>query len=97
EEMQIVAKVFAEKLSESKGSTTFLFPMRGWSAIDCPSRDMFAPEEDLIFVNSFKEAVGSKVNVIEVEANLEDESFAEAVVEACLKIFPKTESPFRLS
>ncbi|MEW6140898.1 MAG: Tm-1-like ATP-binding domain-containing protein [Thermodesulfobacteriota bacterium] len=89
EEMEQVAGVFAEKLSSTNGATVVLFPLRGWSAVDAPPGHMFDPEQDRIFLRVLKERVGTKVDIREVDANLEDDAFATAVERACLEIFPK--------
>jgi uncharacterized protein (UPF0261 family) len=90
EEMELVAEIFADKLNVACGPTVFLFPKRGWSAIDQPSSDMFEETEDRVFVDVFRAKASPKVVTREVNANLEDEEFAEAVVEACMEIFPRT-------
>jgi uncharacterized protein (UPF0261 family) len=89
EEMELVAEIFAEKLNVSNGPTIFLFPKRGWSAIDQPSSDMFEEKEDRVFLDVFRAKASPGVVTREVDANLEDEEFAEAVVEACIEIFPR--------
>ena len=88
EEMELVARAFAEKLGSSHGQTVFLFPSKGWSAIDPPNSHMFSEEEDRAFLKAFKESVNPKVVIREIAANLEDDAFAEAVAQACLEIFP---------
>ncbi len=89
EEMEMVAEIFADKLSSSNGPTIFLFPKKGWSAIDTPTSEMFIPEEDEVFYRVFKSRVNPEVITREVDANLEDVTFAEAVVDACLEILPR--------
>lgn len=88
EEIELVAGIFADKLSSSNGPTIFLFPRKGWSAIDAPGGDMFVPEEDQAFLAAFRRKVNDRVTTLEVDANLEENAFAEAVVVACLDIFP---------
>jgi uncharacterized protein (UPF0261 family) len=91
EEIVGVARVFAEKLNQAKGPTIFLFPTQGWSAVDPPSGHMFDRDQDRLFLMSLKEAFTSnRVTIREVDANLEEQAFAEAVTSACLDIFPKT-------
>ncbi|MFA6221697.1 MAG: Tm-1-like ATP-binding domain-containing protein [Desulfomonilaceae bacterium] len=91
EEIVGVAKVFAEKLNQAKGPTIFLFPTRGWSAVDPPTGHMFDRDQDRLFLMTLKEALSSDQVVIrEVDANLEEQTFAEAVASACLEIFPKS-------
>lgn len=88
EEMEQVARCFAEKLSASRGPTIFLFPCKGWSAIDHPASHMYSEEEDRIFLKVLKENVSPRVVIREVDANLEDYAFADAVAHACMDIFP---------
>jgi uncharacterized protein (UPF0261 family) len=88
EEMEQIAQVFAGKLKQSEGPVTFLFPARGWSAVDPPDGHMFDADQDRLFLKVLTDEAGSTVNIREVDANLEDEAFARAVEEACLKIFP---------
>jgi uncharacterized protein (UPF0261 family) len=89
EEMEQVARTFAEKLAAAQGPTIFLFPTKGWSAIDPPESHMFSGEDDKLFLKVLKENASPKIVIREVEGNLEDEAFAESVVSACFEIFPK--------
>ncbi len=88
DEIQQVARAFAEKLNQAKGPTIFLFPTRGWSAVDTPSSEMFDGEQDKLFLEVLRENLSSDAMIRQVNANLEDEAFAEAVAVACLEIFP---------
>ena len=96
EEIQEVARVFADKMNQAKGPIIFLFPTQGWSAVDTPSSQMFDAEQDMIFLQVLQQNLNSRVTVRRVGANLEDEAFADAVIDACLDIFPrptKVEAP----
>ena len=88
EEMQQIAEVFAEKLNQAKGPVIFLFPTKGWSAVDPPSGHMYDEAQDRLFLKILREKVSPEVVIREVDANLEDAAFAENVVQACLDIFP---------
>jgi uncharacterized protein (UPF0261 family) len=92
EETEHVARTFAEKLSAAQGPTIFLFPKKGWSAIDCPESHMFCGKDDELFLKVLKENAGTNVIIREVDANLEDDAFAEFLVGACLEIFPRPAS-----
>ncbi len=89
EEAVRIATLFAEKLGAGKGPVVFLFPTQGWSAVDPPGGHMFDEAQDRAFLKVFTERVGPGVSTREVYANLEDELFAEAVVQACLEVFPR--------
>jgi uncharacterized protein (UPF0261 family) len=87
EELKEVAGVFAEKLNQSKGPVTVMIPLNGWSAADLPGNDTHDPAEDRIFTEVLREKIKPEVQIVEVDANMEDPEFAKAVVENSLKIF----------
>jgi uncharacterized protein (UPF0261 family) len=91
-EMEQIAHVFAEKLQNAAGPVILLFPGKGWSAADPPSSHMFDEEQDRIFLRILKERLGPNFGTREVDANLEDEVFANEVIKACLEVFPKPAS-----
>ncbi|MDQ7783749.1 MAG: Tm-1-like ATP-binding domain-containing protein [Desulfomonilaceae bacterium] len=88
EEMRRIAEVYAEKLGQALGPVIFLFPTKGWSAMDPPTGHMFDPDQDRIFLDILRARVGSKIVIREVDANLDDEVFAAEVEKACVEIFP---------
>ena len=87
EELKEVAGVFAEKLNQSKGPVTVMIPLNGWSAADLPGNDTHDPAEDRIFAEVLREKIKPEVQIVEVDANMEDPEFAKAVVENALKLF----------
>jgi uncharacterized protein (UPF0261 family) len=48
---------------------------------------MYAPQEDMILVNELKRCLKPEVEVIEIDANLEDEQFAQALVDGFEELF----------
>ena len=50
---------------------------------------MFEEMEDQVFLKVLRANVSPHVVTREVDANLEDEAFAEAVIDACMEIFPR--------
>jgi uncharacterized protein (UPF0261 family) len=89
EELSRVAAVFAEKLNKAKGPVKVVVPGRGWSSVDIPGNPTYDPEEDMIFVKELRGRLRPDVTVEVVDANMEDPLFAEAIVGACLSVFPK--------
>jgi len=87
EELKEVAGVFAEKLNQAKGPVVVLIPQKGWSAADWPGNDTHDPAEDQLFTQVLREKLKPDVQIIEINANMEDPEFARAVVENALKIF----------
>ena len=81
EELTLAARTVATKLNKAKGPVKFFIPRRGWSAWDAPGSILYDPEEDMIFVNELKRNIKPEIEVIEIDANLEDPQFAQAMVE----------------
>ncbi|MGC8658942.1 MAG: Tm-1-like ATP-binding domain-containing protein [Desulfomonilaceae bacterium] len=88
EEIVAIAEVFGNKLNQATAPVIFLFPSKGWSAVDHPSSHMYDREQDRLFLSTLKKQLCSeKIMVREVDANLEDQAFSDAVAEACTEIF----------
>ena len=86
DELREVSEVFAGKLNLSSGIVRVLIPLRGWSSIEHPSSPTYDPEEDAIFVRGLKRTLKKEIEVIEVDANMEDPQFSAAVVGAALDV-----------
>ena len=87
DELKKVAGVFADKLNQAKGPVTVMIPLNGWSAADFPGNDTHDPAEDRIFTEVLREKIKPEVQIVEVDANMEDPEFAKAVVATALKMF----------
>jgi uncharacterized protein (UPF0261 family) len=82
DELEEVSQVFAGKLNLASGPVKVLIPLQGWSSIESPGRPTYDPEEDAIFVRGLKRALKKEIEVIEVDANMEDPEFSAAVISA---------------
>jgi uncharacterized protein (UPF0261 family) len=87
EELKQVAKVFSEKLNRATGPVRVLVPLNGWSSVDAPGNATYDPEEDRIFIDVLSAKLNPDIQIVEVDANMEDPEFAKAVVESALEIF----------
>jgi uncharacterized protein (UPF0261 family) len=87
DELRAVAKVFAEKLNRASGPVRVLVPLKGWSSVDYPGNPTYDPQEDYIFAEALREKLKPEIQIIEVDANMEDDPFAQAVVKTALEIF----------
>ncbi len=81
EELRIGAKVYAEKLNKAKGPVSILIPLRGWSSLDKEGSILYDPEQDKVFVEELRKNLQPKIDIVEVDCNLEDPLFALALVE----------------
>jgi uncharacterized protein (UPF0261 family) len=88
-ELREVSKVFAGKLNKSTGSVKILVPLKGWSSVDSPESPTYDPEEDMIFVKDLRSKLRKEIEIIEVDASMEDPEFSHAVVDAATHLFGK--------
>ncbi len=86
EELKQVAAEFARKLNHAKGPVRMVIPGRGWSSVDAPGNPTHDPDEDRVFVQEIKGLLNPGIPVQEVDANMEDPDFAEAVARATLEV-----------
>jgi len=86
DEMRLVAKVIAEKLNRSNAPVKVLIPIRGFSSWDQEGKSFYDPEADKIFIDSLKQSLRPSIMISEIDAHINDEQFAEAIVEAFCKM-----------
>jgi uncharacterized protein (UPF0261 family) len=86
EELKAVAAVFADKLNAAKGPVRVVVPSQGWSSVDSPGNPTFDPVEDRVFVEELRRRLQPAIPIGEVDANMEDSAFAEAVVKRALEV-----------
>lgn len=86
DELREVAAAFREKLNSAKGPVKVVIPLRGWSSVDYPGNATYDPEEDRVFVEELRRGLNPDIEIMEIDANMEDPKFADAVVEASFKI-----------
>jgi uncharacterized protein (UPF0261 family) len=87
DELKEVAGVFAEKLNKASGAVKVVIPANGWSSVDSPGNPTYDPEEDRVFVKELHKKLKPEIQIQEIDANMEDPDFANAVVAAALEIF----------
>lgn len=86
DELRAAARVFAEKLNRAGGPVKIVVPMKGWSSVDRPGGPTYDPEEDRCFVDELRKHVFSKIAIMEIDANMEEEAFAQSVISAGMEI-----------
>ena len=82
EELKNISGVYAEKLNKAVGPTKFLIPKRGWLSIEKEGSEFYYPQGTQAFVDGLKGKLKPEIELIEVDANIEDPAFAQAVVDA---------------
>lgn len=86
EELVQMADAFAEKLNWADGPVEIVIPMKGWSSADCPGNPTYDPEEDRIFIRQLRAKLREDIPIREVDANMEDPEFADAVIRSFMDI-----------
>ncbi|MFO7667664.1 MAG: Tm-1-like ATP-binding domain-containing protein [Desulfobacterales bacterium] len=87
DELKAVAEAFAAKLNLAKGPVKIIIPQKGWSGVDRQGQPTYDPGEDRVFVDTLKARLNPRIEILEVDANMEEPEFAQAVINLALKIF----------
>jgi len=76
EEVQRTAEVAAQKLNEARGPVVVMIPLRGFSENGRQGNVLYEPDTDEIFISTLKKNLSPKVQVIEIDANINDREFS---------------------
>ena len=85
EECRELGRIIGGKLNLSTGPVTLLLPLGGISVISAPGQKFHDPEADRALFDSLKATVRKDIEVVEVNAGINDAAFAEACVRALLQ------------
>lgn len=95
EENEILGKKLAQQLNRSAAPVTMVLPLKGISQIDAEGGIFYHPEIDQVLFNSIKENVNEKIDVIEVNAHINDAEFAEILVDTLLTQILRTKDELK--
>lgn len=87
-ENRILGKTLAQKLNRSSAPVTVILPVRGLSQIGTKGGIFYDPEADRTLFDSIKENISDKIEVIEVDTHINDETFAVELVSRLLALMP---------
>jgi uncharacterized protein (UPF0261 family) len=62
-----------------------LIPTRGFSSWDKEGKSFYDPDTDKIFIDSLKRNLRPSIMISEIDAHINDEQFAEVIVEEFCK------------
>jgi len=91
-ELKEVAALFAKKLNMSRGPVKMVIPLRGWSSVDSPGNPTYDPEEDRMFTTELRKTLKKDIEIVEVDANMEDPALARALISIALEMFKEAPS-----
>jgi len=79
-ELKEVAQLMAERLNRGRGPVKVLLPLRGWSEADKEGEPLHDPEGNRAFGREFKKLLKPEIEVIEIDAHLNEPLYAETAV-----------------
>ena len=85
EENAELGRILAEKASRSSGPVAFFLPLKGVSMLDAPGKEFWWPEADQALFDAIKRHRRPDIPVHELDHNINDEPFADAVAEKLLE------------
>jgi uncharacterized protein (UPF0261 family) len=85
EENKTLAELIAGKLNASRGPVTVLLPRHGLSMIGKPDGPFHCPEADQALFIGLKSSLRAGIEVIDLDANINDAAFAERCATELLK------------
>jgi uncharacterized protein (UPF0261 family) len=77
-EVTTAAEVMAERLNAARGPVSLLLPQRGFSANGREGGLLYEPETDRRLREILRKNMDQKVRIMEIDANINDETFAKA-------------------
>lgn len=89
EENRKLGEIIAEKLNKAKGSVVLFIPLKGVSAIDKEGMPFYDPEADAMLFETLKKHLKPSIEVRELNCNINDTEFAEAIAYTLLQLIKK--------
>jgi uncharacterized protein (UPF0261 family) len=86
EECAELGRRIASKLSAASGPVALFVPLGGVSLIDAPDQPFFDADADAALFAALRENVGANVELIEMDCNVNDDAFADAMVEKLVEL-----------
>jgi uncharacterized protein (UPF0261 family) len=81
EELAKTAEVMAEKLNQSNGPVVVLIPLKGFSENGREGNVLHEPDTDEVFIASLEKKLDPKIQLIKIDANINDKEFSEKAAE----------------
>ncbi len=89
EENEALGREIARKVSASRGPAAVLLPLRGVSAIDAEGKSFDWPEARQRLFQAIRENLSPQVELVELDAHINDPQFAEAAAAKLLELMSK--------
>lgn len=90
EENRILGTELAEKLNASTGEVAVMLPVKGISQVSMKGETFYDPKADQVLFDTIKSNLKNSIEVQEVDAGINDATFAEHSVEVLLRLMDST-------
>jgi uncharacterized protein (UPF0261 family) len=91
EECEEIGRITAAKLNTARGPVTVLIPLQGVSAIDKFGEPFYCPEALEAYRRTLKAILNPAVEVVELDAHINDERFAQTITDLLLSSLARSE------
>ena len=88
-EMIELGSIIAENVNKAAGPVAIVIPLRGFSSVDKEGFNLYDPEADMALIETLKKNIRKDIKVVEVDANINDDEFAERVVSVFIELMNK--------
>jgi uncharacterized protein (UPF0261 family) len=85
-EMSAVAHWIAERLNAGAGPRAALVPLRGFSMLNRDGEILYDRDANMGYVETLRRELSSEVRLVEVDAHINDDEFAQATVDAFVRL-----------
>ncbi|MCR4401641.1 MAG: Tm-1-like ATP-binding domain-containing protein [Firmicutes bacterium] len=86
DEMAEVARLLASKINQARGPVRVFLPLKGFSYPNREGHELWDPEGNQIFLETFKNEISPSIPVEEVNAHINDGQFIDLVVGSFLEM-----------
>lgn len=90
EENAALGRIIGEKLSRARGPTVFMIPKRGVSLIGVAGKPFHDPAADAALFAALKASLSANVEVVEIDADINDDAFAVAAANRLLALMKRS-------
>ena len=91
QECRQLGEIIAGKLNATTGPTALFIPLRGVSMVDAEGGPFWSPEADAALFDAFRTTLDrSKVELVEIDTNINDPVFADAMADRLLAMLGKS-------
>ena len=85
------AKILAERATRAVGPIAIVIPTQGFSSVDAVGQHFYDPVADGAFSQVVRDTINESIAIVEVDAHINDERFAEKVVETFIELVEKAD------